>query len=60
MQKIVCITGGASGFGRVLQPVDIAEIVHRVATRPPHVNVCTVEVMPVCQSCGPLAIYRES
>lgn len=45
MQKIVCITGGASGFGRVL---------------PPHVNICTVEVMPVCQSCGPLAIYRES
>jgi 3-hydroxy acid dehydrogenase / malonic semialdehyde reductase len=43
-----------------LRPVDIAEIVYWVTTVPPHVNICTVEVMPVCQSCGPLAIYRES
>ena len=42
-----------------LWPVDIAEIVHWVTSVPPHVNVCTVEVMPVCQSCGPLAIHRE-
>lgn len=42
-----------------LRPVDIAEIVHWVTTVPPHVNICTVEVMPVCQSCGPLAIHRE-
>ena len=60
MQKTVGITGAISGFGRVLQPVDIAEIVHRGATQPPHVNICPVEDMPVCQSCGPLAIYRES
>jgi 3-hydroxy acid dehydrogenase/malonic semialdehyde reductase len=43
-----------------LRPVDIAEIVHWVTTVPPHVNICTVEVMPVCQSCGPLAIHRET
>lgn len=42
-----------------LRPVDIAEIVHWVTSVPPHVNICTVEVMPVCQSCGPLAIHRE-
>ena len=42
-----------------LTPVDIAEIVHWVTSVPPHVNICTVEVMPVCQSCGPLAIHRE-
>ena len=60
MQKIVCITGGACGFGTVLQPVDITEIVYWVTTVSPHVNVCPAEVMPFCQSCGPLAIYRES
>lgn len=43
-----------------LTPGDIAEIVHWVTSVPPHVNICTVEVMPVCQSCGPLAIHRET
>ena len=43
-----------------LTPPDIAEIVHWVTSVPPHVNICTVEVMPVCQSCGPLAIHREA
>jgi 3-hydroxy acid dehydrogenase / malonic semialdehyde reductase len=42
-----------------LTPPDIAEIVYWVTSVPPHVNICTVEVMPVCQSCGPLAIHRE-
>lgn len=42
-----------------LTPADIAEIVHWVTSVPPHVNICTVEVMPVCQSCGPLAIHRQ-
>lgn len=42
-----------------LRPVDIAEIVHWVTSVPPHVNINTVEVMPVCQSCGPLAIHRD-
>ncbi len=43
-----------------LRPVDIAEIVHWVTSVPPHVNINTVEVMPVCQSCGPLAIHRDA
>ena len=43
-----------------LTPADIAEIVYWVTSVPPHVNICTVEVMPVCQSCGPLAIHRQN
>ncbi len=42
-----------------LTPVDIADIVYWVTTVPSHVNICRVEVMPVCQSCGPLAIHRQ-
>ena len=42
-----------------LTPVDIAEIVHWVTSVPPHVNICSVEVMPVCQGCGPLAVHRQ-
>jgi len=43
-----------------LQPVDIAEIVYWVTSVPAHVNISTVEVMPVCQSCGPLSIHRQA
>lgn len=42
-----------------LRPEDIADIVFWVATRPAHVNVNRVEVMPVCQAFAPLAISRE-
>jgi 3-hydroxy acid dehydrogenase/malonic semialdehyde reductase len=38
---------------------DIAEIVHWVCSVPGHVNINTVEVMPVCQSCGPFVIHRD-
>jgi len=38
---------------------DIAEIVFWATTRPVHVNINRIEVMPVCQSCGPFAINRE-
>lgn len=37
---------------------DIADTVHWVATRPAHVNVNTISMMPVCQSFGPLAVHR--
>lgn len=42
-----------------LTPDDIAEIIHWVSSVPAHVNINTVEVMPVCQSCGPFLIHRE-
>ena len=41
-----------------LTPEDIAETVHWVASRPARVNVNTLQVMPVCQSFGPLRINR--
>ncbi len=42
-----------------LTPADIAEIVYWTANRPAHVNINSVEVMPVCQSWGNLAISRD-
>lgn len=41
-----------------LSPEDVAETVHWVASLPPHVNVNTLSLMPVCQGFGPLAIHR--
>ena len=42
-----------------LTPVDIAEIIYWTACRPAHVNINSVEVMPVCQSWGDLSISRD-
>jgi NADP-dependent 3-hydroxy acid dehydrogenase YdfG len=42
-----------------LRPEDIADIVYYLATLPPHVNINSLEVMPVDQSWGPLAVSRE-
>jgi 3-hydroxy acid dehydrogenase/malonic semialdehyde reductase len=42
-----------------LTPVDIAEIIYWTASRPAHVNINAVEVMPVCQSWGNFAINRQ-
>lgn len=39
---------------------DIAEIVYWVSSVPAHININSVEVMPVCQSCGPFAIHRNN
>jgi NADP-dependent 3-hydroxy acid dehydrogenase YdfG len=41
-----------------LSPEDIAEVVFWVTSLPPHVNVNAMEVMPVCQGWGPMAIDR--
>ena len=41
-----------------LTPDDIADAVHWVASRPARVNVNVLQVMPVCQSYGPLRIHR--
>jgi len=42
-----------------LLPEDIADAVHWIATRPSRVNVNAIEMMPVCQGFGPLAVARR-
>jgi 3-hydroxy acid dehydrogenase / malonic semialdehyde reductase len=42
-----------------LRPDDVAESVHWAATLPEHVNINTIELMPVAQSFGPFQVYRE-
>ncbi|MBI2380578.1 MAG: SDR family oxidoreductase [Gammaproteobacteria bacterium] len=39
---------------------DIADIVYWVASRPAHVNINRVEVMPVCQGAGAFAVHRRA
>ena len=43
---------------QALSAEDIAEIVHFCTRQPPHVNINTLEVMPVTQAFGPSAIAR--
>lgn len=43
-----------------LQPEDIAETVFWVASLPPHVNINSIEIMPVSQSWAPFQIHREN
>jgi NADP-dependent 3-hydroxy acid dehydrogenase YdfG len=43
-----------------LRAEDIADIVYWTATRPAHVNINTLEVMPVSQAFGPFAISRDA
>ncbi|MEU9507578.1 SDR family oxidoreductase [Micromonospora sp. NPDC048170] len=38
---------------------DIAEAVHWAAGQPPHVNVNTIELMPVAQSFAPFQVHRQ-
>ncbi len=42
-----------------LQPADIAETVFWLVSRPAHVNINAVELMPVDQAWGAFAIHRE-
>jgi hypothetical protein len=42
-----------------LTAVDIAETVLWVVNRPPHVNINSLEVMPLDQAWGPFSIHRE-
>jgi 3-hydroxy acid dehydrogenase/malonic semialdehyde reductase len=37
---------------------DIAETVYWVASRPAHVNINSIQLMPVCQAFSPLAVHR--
>ena len=38
---------------------DIAETIYWATDRPAHVNINRIEIMPVCQSFGPLVIVRD-
>jgi 3-hydroxy acid dehydrogenase / malonic semialdehyde reductase len=43
-----------------LQADDIADLAAFIATRPPHVNINRLEVMPTAQSFAPLAVERQT
>jgi 3-hydroxy acid dehydrogenase/malonic semialdehyde reductase len=43
-----------------LTPDDVAEAVWWAVAQPPHVNINTVELMPVTQSFGALPVHREN
>jgi 3-hydroxy acid dehydrogenase / malonic semialdehyde reductase len=48
-------------FYKDVQPLtaeDIADSIYWIATRPAHVNINTIELMPVAQSFGPLTVHR--
>lgn len=42
-----------------ITPEDIADTVWWVVSRPAHVNINVISMMPVCQAPGPLAVHRE-
>jgi 3-hydroxy acid dehydrogenase/malonic semialdehyde reductase len=42
-----------------LLPADIAEAVYWVVSQPPHVNINTIEMMPVAQSFAPFQVHRD-
>lgn len=42
-----------------ITPKDIAEIIHWVTTMPAHININSLEVMPVDQAFAPFAINRD-
>lgn len=44
---------------QALTPDDVADAIHWVATRPAHVNINTLQLMPVSQTFGPLAVARN-
>jgi NADP-dependent 3-hydroxy acid dehydrogenase YdfG len=63
--SLVRFKGDADQAARVyqnvqpLRPDDIADLVHWATTRPAHVNINRIEVMPVCQASAPFAISRK-
>src|SRR5271165_4632640 len=42
-----------------LGPEDVADAVHWAATRPAHVNINSIQMMPTVQAFGPFAVKRE-
>lgn len=55
-EKAATVYQGANA----LQPDDIAETVRWALSQPAHVNINSIEIMPVSQAHGPLAIHRKS
>ena len=52
----------AAGVYQGTEPLtaeDVAEAVVWAASRPPHVNISRIEMMPDCQAPGGLAVYRR-
>src|SRR3954447_26806020 len=45
---------------KALTAEDVADVIHWVATRPAHVNINVIQLMPVSQAFGPLAVKRDS
>ena len=45
---------------RTVTGKDIADIIFWVASMPSHVNINSIEVMPVCQTWAPFAINRST
>jgi NADP-dependent 3-hydroxy acid dehydrogenase YdfG len=43
-----------------LTALDIAETAYWIATLPAHININYIEMMPMCQGFGPLAIQRKT
>ncbi len=43
-----------------LTPEDIAEAIYWIVSRPAHVNINTLQLMPVSQAFGPLTVKRNS
>jgi 3-hydroxy acid dehydrogenase/malonic semialdehyde reductase len=51
--------GQVYGGVHPLEAGDVAEAVHWAASLPSHVNINVIEMMPVAQSFGPLAVARQ-
>jgi 3-hydroxy acid dehydrogenase/malonic semialdehyde reductase len=44
---------------QALTPEDVVDTIHWVISRPPHVNINSIQLMPVCQAFSPFAIKRD-
>ena len=63
--SLVRFNGDAARAAKVYQGAqplsadDIAEIIYWVTGLPPHININSMDVMPVCQAWAPFAIHRQ-
>lgn len=63
--SLVRFNGDAERAAKVYQGAqplsadDIAEIIYWVTGLPPHININSMDVMPVCQAWAPFAIHRQ-